>query len=158
MATGTHNVFISHIHEDDDGLTKLKELLDSHGFSIRDASIDAEKPNNAQSPDYIKSVILAPRIQWAGTMLVYISPETQNSEYVDWEVEYAHKLGKRIVGVWAQGDKDCPTPQAVDDYADAVVAWNGDAIIRAINGESGSWQTPVGTPKPSRVIARYSCG
>ena len=157
MATETHNVFISHIHEDDEGLAKLKELLQSHGVSIRDASITAEKPNDAHNPDYIKSAILAPRIQWAGTMLVYISPDTRDSEYVDWEVEYAHKLGKRIVGVWAQGDKDCPTPRAVEDYADAVVGWTAEAIIRAMTGESDSWQTPVGAPQPDRVIARYSC-
>ena len=157
MATETHNVFISHIHEEDEGLAKLKELLQSHGVSIRDASITAEKPNDAQNPDYIKSEILAPKIQWAGTMLVYISPDTHASEYVDWEVEYAHKLGKRIVGVWAWGEKDCPTPQAVEEYADAVVAWNADAIIQAVNGENDSWQTPVGAPIPSRSIARYSC-
>ena len=70
MTSESHNVFISHIHEDDEGLFKLKELLSSHDFEIIDSSINAEKPNDAQNPDYIKSQILAPRIQWAGTMLV----------------------------------------------------------------------------------------
>jgi antiphage defense system Thoeris ThsB-like protein len=63
------NVLISHFHEDDDGLTKLKELLGKNGMTIRDGSINSEKPNNAKSPDYIKSGILAPRISWANTLI-----------------------------------------------------------------------------------------
>ncbi len=39
------NVFISHLHEDDDGLVKLKDLVAKHGLQIRDSSITAEKPN-----------------------------------------------------------------------------------------------------------------
>ena len=62
MADETKNVFISHIHEDDEGLAKLKELLKNNGLTIKDYSINAENPNNANSEEYIKSQILAPRI------------------------------------------------------------------------------------------------
>ena len=51
------NVFISHVHEDDEGLGKLKELLKSKDMHIRDASIHKGKENEAKSPDYIKSEI-----------------------------------------------------------------------------------------------------
>ena len=76
MANETRNVFVSHIHEDDDGLRSLKDLLAGRGYTIRDASITADKPNDASNPDYIKSQILAPRIRWASTLIVYVSPET----------------------------------------------------------------------------------
>lgn len=56
MPAETKNVFISHIHEDDAGLQKLKDLLGSKGVNIRDASIHAGKENSAESPDYIKAV------------------------------------------------------------------------------------------------------
>jgi hypothetical protein len=59
------NVFISHIHEDDHRLTPLKDLLSKAGMNVRDGSIHSDKPNNAKSPDYIKSEILKPRIEWA---------------------------------------------------------------------------------------------
>ncbi len=77
MVNETKNVFISHVHEDDSGLGKLKDLLANHGMTIRDSSINSDRPNNATSPGYIKSQILAPQIQWAGTLLVYISPQTK---------------------------------------------------------------------------------
>ncbi len=56
------NVFISHVHEDDDLLPKLKALIANAGMEVRDGSITSEKPNEAQSEEYIKREILAPRI------------------------------------------------------------------------------------------------
>jgi hypothetical protein len=157
MAEQTKNVFISHVHEDDAGLQKFKSLLSSKGVAIRDASIHAGKENAAKSPDYIKSQILAPQINWAGTFVVYVTPKTKDSRWVNWEIEYAAKLGKRIVGVWAHGENECDIPSALDKYADAVVGWNSDKIIEAINGEYNQWNNPNGTLRVSRPIKRYSC-
>ena len=39
MNNDTRNIFISHIHEDDEGLGRLKTLLRDHGMTIRDYSI-----------------------------------------------------------------------------------------------------------------------
>ena len=89
----TRNVFVSHIHEDDTGLGKFKALLESKGMKIRDYSISSDNPNNAHSEDYIKSQILAPRIRKCSVVVVYVSSETKNSAYVNWEIEYAHKKG-----------------------------------------------------------------
>ena len=158
MANETKNIFISHIHEDDEGLGKFKGLLKDNGMTIRDYSINADNPNNAHSEDYIKSQILAPRIQQSSTLVVYISPETKDSNYVDWEIEYAQNQDKRIVGVWAHGEAGCEVPKALDNYADAVVGWTGNRIIDAINGEIDGWENPDGTKCAPRDIERYSCG
>jgi MTH538 TIR-like domain (DUF1863) len=89
---GRHeNVFISHIHEDDDGLGKLKDLVSKAGLTIHDSSINSTNLNNANDSAYIKTQILAPQIRWASTLLVYVTPETKNSEWVNWEIEYAEK-------------------------------------------------------------------
>ena len=158
MADQTKNVFISHIHEDDAGLGKIKDLLAKGGMTIRDSSINSSNPNNAKSEDYIKSQILAPQINWAGTLLVYVSPDTKHSNWVNWEIEYAQKLGKRIVGVWEHGAKDCDLPDALNNYADAMVGWTGNSIIDAINGDCDVWQKPDGTAFPTRGITRHPCG
>ena len=62
------NVFISHIHEDDRHLDGLKGLMADRGLDIRDSSVNAATPNKAKDEGYIKSQILAPKIQWAGTI------------------------------------------------------------------------------------------
>ncbi len=151
------NVFISHIHEDDEGLTDLKNLVARHGLICRDGSITKGKFNEAHNEDYIKYQILAPRINWCSVLVVYISPDTKNSDFVNWEIDYAQKQGKRIVGVWERGAKDCELPEALDQYADAVVGWNGESIVDAINGDSNDWHQPDGSQHDYRGIKRFSC-
>jgi MTH538 TIR-like domain (DUF1863) len=150
------NVFVSHLHEDDSRIDDLKNLGSDRGLTIRDSSINATRPNNAKDPDYIKNRILAPRIDWAGTMVVLISAETKNSEYVAWEIEYAQRTDTRIVGVFTSGAAGSDMPEGLEDYADAIVNWNGDAIVEAIRGKD-EFRDPEGVPRAKRDIARYGC-
>lgn len=151
------NIFISHVHSDDEHVAKMKELLSTHGYDVRDSSITTDKPNEAQSESYIKSEILAPRIKWASTVVVLISPETSASDYVNWETTYGEKQGKRIVGVWIHGDKDCEVPQAAKDYADAIVGWDGERIIDAIEGRIDNWENPDGSSMSPTDLKRHNC-
>lgn len=151
-----HNVFISHRHEDDRLLTQLKELLGNNGCDVRDSSVNSANPNSATAETYIKS-ILAERIQRSGKIIVLVSPDTKNHEWVDWEIEYANRYpDKRIIGVWAPGAADCDLPKGLEEYADAIVGWNGKAIIDAING-ADEWTTPSGAASPNRQIPRAQC-
>lgn len=149
-------MFVSHLHEDDARIGDLKGLVDNRGLTIRDSSINAGRPNKANDPDYIKHQILAPRIDWASTMVVLISPETKDSEYVRWEIEHAAKTDTRIVGVYTRGSAECDMPDGLEDYADAIVNWNGDAIVDAIRG-ANVFQDSSGTPRAPRDIIRYNC-
>jgi len=158
MADETKNVFVSHVHEDDPGLVKLKNLLKANGLTIRDYLVSNDNPNNAKSEEYIKSQILAPRVQRCATVVVYVSPETKDSDYVNWEIEYAHSKNKRIVGVWAHGESGCELPKALTRYHDAVVGWTGNRIIDAINGKIDGMENPDGSQPSPRDIKRYSCG
>lgn len=152
----THNVFISHRHEDDAIVGDLKGYIKGEGVEIRDSSITSDRPNRASSPDYIKTEILAPRIQWAGTMIVLITPDTKNHEWVDWEIEYAYKKGKRIIGVWAYGSQGCELPELLNKYADAVVGWNKDRIVRALNGET-RFEYSNGKVRDKQPLKRHPC-
>ena len=154
--TVTKNVFISHIHEDDSGLQKLKDLLAKKGMTVRDSSIHTGKFNDAKNPEYIKGQILAPLIQWAGVFICYVSPATKDSEWVNWEIEYAAKQDKRIVGIWAHGENQCELPAALSEYADAVVGWNGDSIVDAINGRD-EWEKPDGGKFSPVPLKRHPC-
>jgi hypothetical protein len=157
MADEIKNVFISHIHEDDEGLGKLKDLVAKGGLTVRDASINSSNPNNAKDPDYIKTQILAPQIQWASTLVVYVTSDTKDSDWVNWEIEYAAKLGKRIVGVYAHGANECDVPDALEKYADDVRGWNSEGVVDAILGKTNEWHTPTGELRDLRPIKRYGC-
>ena len=150
------NIFISHRHEDDALIDRLKKMLTKNGADIRDSSITRQTPNNAKSPDYIKN-ILADQIRWAGTIIVIISPDTKNHCWVNWEIEYARKFkNKRIIGVWAPGAAHANMPSGVKDYADALVAWNSHKIIDALKGQN-IWTEPNGEQLPIQSIKRIHC-
>ena len=157
MPDEIRNVFISHIHPDDEGLHRLKNLVSQHGMICRDGSITTGKFNNASNEDYIKYQILAPRIRWASVLVVYISPETKDSDWVNWEIEYAANEGKRIIGVWAWGEKGCELPEALTLYRDALVGWNGESITDAINGDSDRSYKEDGSEWDYQNTQRYSC-
>lgn len=155
------NIFISHVHKDDSLLPKLKELLLKEGMEVRDGSINSDKPNEAKNHDYIKRSILAPRVSWASTLLVLISHGTAQSDWVNWEIDYAMKNGKQIVGVFAYGATDADIPESLAKYGDAVVVgWQGNRVVKAINGEINGWDSPdTGGVRstPLWQIRRISC-
>lgn len=151
-----HNIFISHRHEDDALVGDLKKMLTDSRAVVRDSSITSETPNNAKNPDYIKG-ILADQIQWAGKIIVIISPATKNHAWVDWEIEYARKFpDKRIIGVWAPGTQHVDMPEPLADFANAIVNWDAQAIINALNGED-NWTEPDGAAAPIHSIPRAPC-
>jgi hypothetical protein len=154
MAT---NIFVSHIHEDDPHIEKMKTLLGERGFDVRDSSIDSGNPNRATNPDYIKSKILAPAIEWASVTVVLISPGTRTSDWVDWEIRHAQQSEKRIVGVFTHGAAECDIPEALEDYGAAVVGWQGDRIVSAICGDINDWESSDGIRRPPREITRIVC-
>lgn len=152
------NIFISHIHEDDDGLAGLKSLARSKGLVVRDGSINKAKPNKAKNADYILHKIIGPRIRWCSTMVVYITPNTRHSEWVGKEIMRAAKLGKRIVGVWAHGHAGCEPPDKLVKLADAMVGWNGNRIVEALKGEFNARENADGTVCEPIHYKRVQCG
>jgi hypothetical protein len=158
MADKIRNVFVSHVHADDDRIGEMKDLLQSKGFTMRDYSITNDKPNQAKSEEYIKSGILGPKIKACSSMVVIITPKTAASPWVKWEIEYAHQNNIPIIGVFAHGDKGCEMPEGLQDYAKDVVGWNGDSIINAIESDApGTFQTPDCAPMPPIQPTRYRC-
>jgi len=154
------NVFISHVHEDDDLLPKLKDLVGRAGMDVRDGSVTSDKSNDARNEDYIKREILAPRIQWASTLLVLISHDTRDSWWVNWEIKYAVEQGKTVVGVYTQGATEADIPEELRRCGDAViVGWQGDRVVDAINGRIRDWDKPGSgeARSPEWGVKRYSC-
>jgi len=156
----TKNVFISHVHEDDALVPNLKQLIERAGMVVRNGSVTRDRPNDAQNVEYIQRDILKPRIEWASTLLVLITPDTAGSWWVNWEIRCAVQLGKRVVGVFAQGATDADIPDELGRCGDAaIVGWQGHRVVDAINGDIAEWDDPQsGRPRgPEWRIQRYKC-
>jgi MTH538 TIR-like domain (DUF1863) len=73
--------------------------------------------------------------------------QTHSRRWVNWEIEKANQLGKRIVGVYTQGGAKADIPPAFEKYGSALVAWNTESIMAAIDGSDNSFQDPDGSPR-----------
>jgi hypothetical protein len=149
------NVFVSHYHEDEENIKKLKSLL-SDEYSIKNYSVTTDKYNDAENEDYIQYEYLKPLINQSSVLICLIGPETHDSKWVDWEIREAERLGKQIIGVFIQGAKDSDIPPALDEFADAIVGWNADNIEKALNGES-IFVKSDGSPRTSVTKGRGVC-
>jgi len=144
------HVFISHHHADDKKVDELTDLLDRGGNDVRNSSIRV-KPANQRRLDEgrVKEEtirrLLRMKISWASTVVVLIGKETHSRPWVNWEITQAAHQGKRIVGVYAYGGTDAEKPVALERFGSAIVAWNTDSIIDAIDGKTNQFENSDGT-------------
>ena len=156
------HVFISHHHADDAGVDKMTKLLKSKNYDIRNSSIRAKPANQerlekGRVSDAVIQRLLRSKISWAGCAVVLIGKDTHSRPWVNWEIEEAHRQGKRIVGVCDPDARDSEIPSSLDKYADAIVGWQADRIVDAISGVIDNWEKHDGTPFPKRTIPRVIC-
>ena len=78
--------------------------------------------------------------------------------WVNWEIEQAHKLGKRIVGVFLRGGTQADVPKALDDYGQAIVNWSTKGVVDAIEGRNNRFESPSGELRePVHAMATSRC-
>lgn len=143
------NVFVSHYSKDEENIEKLKDLLSSKGYTLKNSSIDSTKPNNANNPEYIRK-LLRDRITWAGKFICLIGPHTRERKWVDWEIEQAHKQGMEPIGVYIHGASGSDVPDSFEKYGGPLVGWTADNIIGALEGGIDSFENPDGSPRLSK--------
>lgn len=159
----TRNVFISHHHKDDKSVTDFTKLLAGKDYSIRNSSIrvnskNQERLDKKQIPEQTLKRLLRMKMRWAGTFVVLIGAQTHSREWVNWEIEQAAKLGKRIIGVFMQGGKDADIPENLEKFGDGLVGWNSSKIIDGLEGKDVGWCNSDGAPrKPENNVVRIGC-
>lgn len=152
------NMFISHYGGDEGYIEKFKSLI-GNNYEVRDSSIVESEPNRAKNKDYIKTLLRA-QIDWAGTIVVLVGPKTHERDWVNWEIEYASKVGdKNIVGVYLPGATDSDLPEMLDKYGTHCVAWNKESIYAALEGniDEPIWQDSQGNPRTGNGLPRATC-
>lgn len=157
------HVFISHHHADDAQVDGLTALLRRKGHEIRNSSIRA-KPANQRRLDEGRvgertlKRLLRMKMAWASTVVVLIGKETHSRPWVEWEINKAKELGKRIVGVFERGGTENDIPAAFNKYGDALVGWNSSKVVDAIEGKCDPFQSPDGRERePASNPPRGGC-
>ncbi|MEM6368481.1 MAG: TIR domain-containing protein [Myxococcota bacterium] len=155
------HLFISHHHKDDGAVDRFLSLLGRKGWDVRNSSIRAKPANETRlkqglvSDDKIRR-ILRMKISWSTTVVVLVGKGTHQRPWVDWEIEQAHRQGKRIVGVYERGGQEADLPTGLSKYASAIVAWSADSIKAAIDGEDNRFEDSDGKERSPRSDASRS--
>lgn len=156
------NVFVSHHHKDDASVDGLTNMLSGKGYQLRNSSIRVKPENqnridNKQVSDNTIKRLLRMKMRWASQVIVVIGKETHQRDWVNWEIETAHRLGKPIIGVYENGLKDqVEIPDSLTKHATSIIGWRSDSVIDALEGKS-QFQNPDGTPSPKVAGRNITC-
>jgi hypothetical protein len=90
-------------------------------------------------------------------LIVVVGKETHSRDWVNWEIEQAHKMGMPIVGVYENGlTEKVELPEKLVDYGTAMVSWRGESIIDALKGSS-TFQNVDGSSADKMLAGNVVC-
>lgn len=132
----TYDLFISHAWSYGDSYNRLIGFLDSApNFKYRNYSAPSDKPlqnldqADAETKKQIKEAIDR-KIRPVNCVLVLSGMYTAYSEWMQYEIDTAVRMGKPIIGIKPWGNTVIPT--AVSSCANIIVGWNTNSIVNAI--------------------------
>lgn len=127
-----HNVFISFAMEDNKEVNLLRGQAKNDDSSLEFNDYSVKEAFDSKNAEYIKRGIRE-KIKQCSVTLVYVSNETGNSKWVDWEIRESIRLGKGVVAMYQGDTKPTNIPPAIKEFNVKLVPWNQEAITNAIH-------------------------
>ncbi len=125
-----YHIFISHSWKYPNDLENLRNLLKERGyFNVEFEEASADEPINSANAYYIKKR-LTEKITNSNIVLGIAGMYASYSDWMEWELDKAIKLGVPIVGVAPWGQERVSA--TVSNRAKEVVRWNTESIVTAI--------------------------
>jgi len=118
------NVFISFAYEDIDDVNLLRGQAKNDKSPIEFNDWSVSEPFDSDRAPYIKQRI-AERIAQSSLTVVYLSPHSARSKWVNWEVSESLRLGKRVIGVYSGSTTPSSVPSEITKNRIKCVPWSG---------------------------------
>jgi hypothetical protein len=129
--TGKRNVFISFASEDLADVNLLRGQAKNENSNIEFNDWSVKEPFDSSNAEYIKRGIRE-RIRQCSVIIVYISGQTADSKWVDWEIRESIILGKGVIAMYKGERPPSRLPKAVIDNNVSIVPWNQKELTNAI--------------------------
>lgn len=124
----TYKVFISHAWLHNDDYYRCERFLnEASNFSWQNLSVPKHDPIlNVER----LTAELHNQMRPADVFLVLSGMYVSHSDWIQYEIEFARRIGRPIVGIKPWGN--IQVPLAVQRGADEIVGWNSASIVDAI--------------------------
>lgn len=127
-ALKTYSVFVCHDWEYSDDYYRVCDFLDDAlNFRWANRSVPEHDPLDT---DRQLRYNLRNQIRPAHVLLVLAGMYTVRSRWMDWEMAFARRIGKPIVGIAPWGNR--VLPRAVQNNATEIIGWRSSSIVNAI--------------------------
>lgn len=126
------NVFISFATEDLALVNFLRGQAKNENSNLDFIDRSLREPFNSENVEYIRRGIRE-RIRPTSVTICFVTENTAQSEWVDWEIRESINLGKGVIAMY-QGEKPPRNlPSAIKEFGIRLVPWNQSELTSAIN-------------------------
>lgn len=125
------HVFISFGHEDLTDVNLLRGQAKNEKSALEFDDHSVHEPFDSKNAEYIKQKIRE-KINRASVTLVYLTKNSAQSKWVNWEIEESIKQGKGVIGVYKGDSPPTQLPKAFSDNKCKAVKWVQKDITDAI--------------------------
>lgn len=120
---GKRNVFISFATEDMAEVNLLRAHVKNENSDIEFNDHSVREPYDSDRAEYIKLKI-GERIGRSSITLVYVSKNTAQSQWVEWEIQRSIELGKKVVAFHTGDSFKGKNPTWLDLHNIKLVPWS----------------------------------
>lgn len=137
-----YNIFISHAWDYCEDYYTVKHWLDQSGLHYKNYSVPQHDRLEVATTKELEEA-LTRQIKPASVVVIIAGMYAAYSDWIDYEIDEAVKLGKTIIGIMPRGHERIP--QKVKDNAKEIVKWRSEALVSAIKRHSpiGAFLRPV---------------
>ena len=129
------SVFISFAGEDVNEVNLLRGQAKNKASDLEFIDRSLKEPFDSKNAEYIKRGIRE-RIRQSSVTVVYVTENTAQSKWVDWEIRESLTLGKGVIAMY-KGDKlPSKIPSAIKEHKIELVPWDHERLSKAIKNSS----------------------
>jgi nucleoside-triphosphatase THEP1 len=128
--TTQKRVFISFHMDDEAQVNLLRQQAKDEQSEMRFTDYSVKEPFDEKWKTKATE-----RINRSSLVIVMVGPETYKREAVNWEINKAYELGKKVVCVRIYRNENHQIPQACKDHNAKVIDWNLKTIKRELEKE-----------------------
>lgn len=129
----TVHVFLSFDSDDLDLVNLFRGQAKNENSDLEFADYSVKDPINSENDPYLKQEIKE-KIKQSSIVVCLVGESTHRSDWVEWELETGHELGKCLIGVRLRSDHEDIVPRPLLDHGAEVLDWVIQDVMDAIDG------------------------